>query len=133
VSFLSSSKHFRSRIDDNLLAISDKNLCASMSNRLDLTSHDYASGIAAALKDDYGRSASMVKDICEDTGASSGTVKNWLAEMNGPGGEHLIKLMAASPAVRGFIDRVTRREDLVAKKEQQMRRALALLEGREEP
>lgn len=100
---------------------------------IDLTSHDYTSGIAAALRADYGDGVSMVKSICEDTGASVGTVKNWLAENNGPGGEHLIKLLAASPSVRAFVDRVTRRDDVATRAEERMRRALAIMEGREEP
>lgn len=100
--------------------------------RIDFTAHDYASGIAAALREDYAGD-SMVKAIAEDTGAGLGTVKKWLAEENGPGGEHLIKLMAASPAVRAFVDKVTRREDALAKTEARARRALAIMEGREEP
>ncbi len=100
--------------------------------RIDFTSHDYASGIAAALREDYA-GESMTKSICQDTGAALGTVKKWLAEENGPGGEHLIKLMAASPAVRAFVDRVTRRDDDASRTEARLRRALAIMEGREEP
>jgi len=37
---------------------------------------------------------------------STPIIKKWLAAENGPGGEHLIKLMAVSPAVRRFVDGV---------------------------
>ena len=131
MSFLAERRYFRAGGVDNFLSDSARNLCAGSMSKIDLTSNDYSRGIAKALQDDYGRSASMVKDICEDTGASSGTVKNWLSELNGPGGEHLIKLIAASPAVRAFIDTVTKREDVVAETHARMRRALAIMEGRE--
>lgn len=104
-----------------------------MTRLLDFSSYEYSTGIAAALREDFGDSASTIKTICEVTGAAPGTVKKWFALDNGPGGEMLVRLMAASPAVQRFIDGVTRREDRLAKKEQQMRRALALLEGREDP
>lgn len=100
--------------------------------RVDFTAYDYAAGIAVALRDDYAGD-SMVKAISEDTGAPPGTVKKWLAAENGPGGEYLIKLMAASPAVRAFVDKVTRRDDAAAEANARMRRALAIMEGREEP
>lgn len=105
-------------------------LWAAGMSQVDLTAHDYAAGIARALREDYGADASMAKRICEDTGAALGTVKKWLAEENGPGGEHLIKLMAASPAVRAFVDQVTRRSDATAEAESRLRRALAIMEGR---
>jgi len=95
----------------------------------ELTAHDYAEGIALALREDFA-GASMVKDICRATGASVGIVKKWLAEENSPGGEYLIKLMAASPAVRAFVDKVTRRNDAAAEAEDRLRRALAIMEGR---
>lgn len=98
--------------------------------RIDFTAHDYASGIAAALREDYAGD-SMLKTICQDTGAAMGTVKKWLAEENGPGGEHLIKLLAASPAVRAFVDKVSGRNDAVAEANARMRRALRIMEGEE--
>lgn len=107
-------------------------LRSAMTRAIDLTSHDYAGGIAQALRDDYAGD-SMVKRIAEDTGAAIGTVKKWLAEENGPGGEHLIKLMAASPAVRAFVDAVTHRDDLARQAEERMRRALRIMEGHEDP
>ena len=102
-------------------------------SKIELNSFDFTAGIAAALREDYEHHPSMVKTICEDTGASMGAVKNWLAEINGPGGKHLIKLMAVSPAVRAFVDRITRRDDIAKQAEDRMRRALAIMEGREDP
>lgn len=100
---------------------------------LDLNSFDFIRGVADALKEDFGDSPSTVKTICEATGAAPGTVKKWLAQDNGPGGEMLMKLMFASGAVRRYVDTTLQREDMLAKREQQMRRALALFEGREDP
>ncbi|WP_148283546.1 XRE family transcriptional regulator [Reyranella massiliensis] len=97
-------------------------------SKIDFTSHEYTSGIAAALRDDYA-GTSMVKVICEDTGASVGAVKNWLAEVNGPGGEHLVKLMAASPAVRRFIDIVTGRDDALSRAEKRLHTIAQLIES----
>lgn len=125
MSFLSTPRYFRSGPGENFFARRSRNLSAM--SKAELTSHDYANGIATALRDDYGRSASIVKDICEDTGASSGTVKNWLAGLNGPGGEHLIKLQACSPAVRAFVDRLTGRDDIATRTEAKLRRALAVM------
>lgn len=133
MSALPVARVFPARRVDNFQSSSARILRAGTVSKAELTSHEYASGIAGALRDDYEASASMVKAICEDTGASMGTVKNWLAEVNGPGGEHLIKLMAASPSVRAFVDRVTGRDDLAKRAEDRMRRALAIMEGREEP
>lgn len=100
---------------------------------LDLNSYDFIKAVSDALKEDFGDSPSTVKTICEATGAAPGTVKKWLAQDNGPGGEMLMKLMYASPAVQRYVDTALNRDDRLAKKEQQMRRALALLEGREDP
>lgn len=101
-------------------------------SKIDLNSFDFTAGIAAALRSDYEGHPSMVKAICEDTGASVGTVKNWLAETNGPGGEHLAKLLAASPAVRRFIDTITKRDDALAKAEQRLHRIAQMIEGKEQ-
>jgi hypothetical protein len=97
---------------------------------IDFNSFEYTSGIAAALREDYA-GESMAKTICEDTGASMGAVKNWLGEVNGPGGEHLIKLMAASPAVRRFIDRVIGRDDALSRAEQRLHSIALMIEGKQ--
>lgn len=100
---------------------------------LELTSYEYITGFAAALREDFGDSSSTVKEICELTGAVPGTVKKWLALENGPNGEMLLKCAFVSPAVRRFLDVTLKRDDQVAQQENRLRRALALLEGREEP
>jgi len=106
---------------------------AAMS-KIELSAHDFVHGVADALYADYEKDPrGIVKGIGEDTGASMGAIKNWLAKVNGPTGEYLIKLQAVSPSIRAFVDQITRREDQLAKREQQMRRALALMEGREDP
>jgi hypothetical protein len=99
---------------------------------LEFSGYDYATGIAAALKSDFGESTSTIKAVCEVTGATPGTVKKWFAEENGPGGEYLVKLMYASPAVRRFIDASIQREDQITRKEDRLRRALAIVDEREE-
>lgn len=99
-------------------------------SKIDFNAHEYTSGIAVALRDDYAGD-SMVKAICEDTGASMGAVKNWLAEVNGPGGEQLVKLMAASPAVRRFIDTITGRDDALSRAEQRLHAIAQMIEGKQ--
>lgn len=99
---------------------------------IDLTAVQFIDGIADALVSDFGDSNSTVKVIGELTGAAPGTVKKWLAKHNGPGGEMLVKLMAASPAVCRFVDGVTGRADRVARRERQMHRALAILAERDD-
>lgn len=97
-------------------------------SKIDFNSHEYTSGIAKALREDYA-GESVVKSICEDTGASMGAVKNWLGEVNGPGGEHLIKLMAASPAVLRFVDILIRRDDQLRQAQDQLRSIAQMIKG----
>lgn len=130
MSSTSFTRNLRGRRVDNFQSSSAWNLQARPMSKIDLTSHEYTSGIAAALRDDYASSTSMVKEICEDTGASVGTVKNWIAETNGPGGEHLVKLLAASPAVRRFIDTVTGREDALSRAEKRLHSIAQMIEGK---
>lgn len=100
---------------------------------VDLTAHAFAEGIATALRDDFGSDASMAKTIAELTGASLGAVRKWLAGENGPSGEHLLKLMAASDSVWAFVLTTTGRDKHGAEMQARMRKALAIMEGREEP
>lgn len=123
------ARDFRAAGFSNFRAAPARILQGRTVSRIDLTSHAYTSGIATALRADYAHSTSMVKEICEDTGASVGTVKNWLAETNGPGGEHLVKLLAVSPSVRGFVDQITGRADAMAKAEQRLRRIAQMIES----
>lgn len=59
---------------------------------------DFAQAIAAALKDELARGAS-IKTIMAWTGASERTVKGWLAGSNGPSGAHMEGLLRSSQAV----------------------------------
>lgn len=129
MSSTSIARHLQKRRPVNFQASTARNLQAMPLSKIDLTSHEYTSGIAAALREDYGGD-SMVKTICEDTGASVGAVKNWLAQVNGPGGEHLVKLMAASPAVRRFIDDAIRRDDALSRAEKRLQSIAQMIEGK---
>lgn len=104
-----------------------------MAKAVDLTARDFAEGMAQALRDDFGASQSMAKDIAELTGASLGAVRKWLAGENGPTGEYLLKLMAASESVWAFVLSTTGRDRHGEEMQARMRRALAIMEGREEP
>ena len=97
---------------------------------IDLTAVQFIEGIADALIEDFGDDPSTVKTIGLLTGAAPGTVKKWLAKNNGPGGEMLVKLLAVSPAVRAFVDRVSRRDDHVAEFNAKLRQAMAIMDGK---
>lgn len=59
--------------------------------------HDpYRCAVAHALKGELGSTYPAVKTVMGWTGASERTVKNWLAEVGGPSGEHLIDLIRHS-------------------------------------
>ena len=63
------------------------------------TKADYATMIAAALREDLGPSHQGIKTAMRWTGAGERTVKNWFAGANGPSGEHLIALVRHSDAI----------------------------------
>lgn len=126
MSSTSIARLFRAEGRSNSQAGAARKLQGRPVSKIELNNQAYTAGIAKALRDDYADS-SMVKTICEETGASVGAVKNWLAEVNGPGGEHLIKLMAASSSVRRFIDRTIGREDALAKAERRLHRIIELM------
>lgn len=98
-------------------------------NRVELTAAQFIEGIAKALHDDFGDSPSTVKIIVDLTGAAPGTVKKWLSKHNGPGGEMLVKLLGISPSVQRFVDNVTRREDRIVRRERDINRAFAIVNG----
>lgn len=99
---------------------------------MELSANAYAQQIAAALRDSYGDSSSAAKEIANDIGAGLGTVRKWLAGENGPSGEHLLKLMAQRDAVWMRVLAMTERDDGNNEQRERMRRALAILEGREQ-
>jgi hypothetical protein len=96
-----------------------------------ITANSYAHAIACALRDSYGESTSAAKEIANDIGAGIGTVRKWLAGENGPSGEHLLKLMATRDEVWASVLSMTERDDGNHEQRDRVRRALAILEGRE--
>lgn len=95
----------------------------------DITANAYAIAIADALRESYG--VDSAKEIANDIGAGVGTVRKWLAGENGPSGEHLLKLMAKRDAVWSRVLSLAGRDDGNTEQRDRMRRALAILEGRE--
>lgn len=59
----------------------------------------YAARVAAILKRELGNTHQAHKTLMRWTGANERTVKNWLAGVNGPSGEHLLQLIRNSDAV----------------------------------
>jgi hypothetical protein len=59
----------------------------------------YPRAIANALKRELGPTHQAVKIIMKWTGAGERTVKNWLAGINGPSGQHLLELIRNSDNV----------------------------------
>lgn len=104
-----------------------------MASVVDLSAREFAEGMSRALRDDFGSDPSMAKTIADLTGASLGAVRKWLAGENGPTGEYLLKLMAASDSVWAFVLTTTNRDKHGAEMQARMRKALAIMEGREEP
>jgi transcriptional regulator with XRE-family HTH domain len=100
---------------------------------IDLSAREFAEGMSRALRDDFGNDPSMAKTIADLTGASLGAVRKWLAGENGPTGEYLLKLMGASDSVWSFVLASTNRDKHGEVMQARIRRALAIMEGREEP
>lgn len=96
-----------------------------------ITARSYALAIQKALRAEYGHLKSMVQEITETTGASSGAVKNWLAGVNGPSGEHLIKLMAASDEVYDAVQALAGLPNINNEARQRIRQAIAALRGKD--
>jgi hypothetical protein len=59
----------------------------------------YPKAIAYALKCELGPTHQAVKTIMKWTGAGERTVKNWLAGISGPSGQHLVELIRNSDNV----------------------------------
>ena len=77
---------------------------------------DYATAIAAALRDDLGGTHRATKTVMRWTGASERTVKNWFAASSGPRGEHLVALIRHSDAVFEALLLLAGRDQAVAAK-----------------
>jgi hypothetical protein len=59
----------------------------------------YSRAIAYALKCELGSTHQATKIVMGWTGAGERTVKNWLAGVSGPSGDHLVKLIRHSEYV----------------------------------
>jgi hypothetical protein len=59
----------------------------------------YRRAVAQTLRSELGATHRAVKTVMGWTGASERTVKNWLAEVGGPSGEHLVDLIRHSDGV----------------------------------
>jgi hypothetical protein len=59
----------------------------------------YSRAIAYALKCELGSTHQATKIVMGWTGAGERTVKNWLAGISGPSGDHLVKLIRHSEYV----------------------------------
>jgi hypothetical protein len=59
----------------------------------------YSRAIAYALKCELGSTHQATKIVMGWTGAGERTVKNWLAGVSGPNGDHLVKLIMHSEYV----------------------------------
>jgi hypothetical protein len=77
---------------------------------------DYATAIAAALREDLGGTHRATKTVMRWTGASERAVKNWFAARSGPSGEHLVALTRHSDAVFGAFMRLAGRDQALAAK-----------------
>jgi hypothetical protein len=75
---------------------------------------DYATAIAAALREDLGSTHHATKTVMRWTGASERTVKNWFAARSGPSGEHLVALIHHSDRAFEALLLLAGREQAVA-------------------
>ena len=82
----------------------------------------YPQAIAYALKCELGSTHQAVKIIRRWTGAGERTVKNWLAGISGPSGQHLVDLIRHSDDVLAVLLILAGRKQVVA--------AQRLVEGR---
>ena len=77
-------------------------------------SEPYPLAIAYALKSELGSTHQAVKIIMRWTGAGERTVKNWLAGISGPSGQHLVDLMRHSDDVLQVLLILAGRQQTVA-------------------
>jgi hypothetical protein len=75
--------------------------------------HDFSGLIATALRNDLGSTHQAIKTIMRWTGASERTAKNWLMGVNGPSGEHLVRLARHSDEVFGLFLIMTERKPVI--------------------
>ena len=74
----------------------------------------YPRAVAYALKCELGSSHQAVKIIMRWTGAGERTVKNWLAGVSGPSGQHLVDLIRNSDDVLAVLLVIAGRRQVMA-------------------
>ncbi len=74
----------------------------------------YAQAVAHALKCELGSTHQAIKIIRRWTGAGERTVKNWLAGVSGPSGQHLVDLIRNSDDVLTVLLILAGRQQVVA-------------------
>jgi hypothetical protein len=74
----------------------------------------YSLAVAYALKSELGSTHQAVKIIMRWTGAGERTVKNWLAGISGPSGQHLVDLIRHSDDVLEVLLNLAGRQHIVA-------------------
>jgi hypothetical protein len=74
----------------------------------------YAQAIAYALKAELGGTHQAVKTVMGWTGAGERTVKNWIAGISGPSGDHLVKLIQHSVPVLQVLLILGGRQEMLA-------------------
>ncbi|WP_244486302.1 hypothetical protein [Bradyrhizobium viridifuturi] len=75
---------------------------------------DYALLIAEVLRAELGDTHQALKLLIRWTGANERTAKNWMAAVNGPSGEHLLRLMRYSDGVFECVLRASGRRLIVS-------------------
>ena len=76
----------------------------------------YPMAVAYALKSQLGTTHRAVKIIMRWTGAGERTVKNWLAGVSGPNGQHLVELIRHSDEVLDALLLMAGRQQIAAAK-----------------
>ncbi len=74
----------------------------------------YVQAVAAALKEDVGKTHQATKIVMRWTGADERTIKNWFAGTNGPSGAHLVRLFQHSDIVLHACLRIAGRDNIIA-------------------
>jgi hypothetical protein len=85
----------------------DRNFQSECGNSFQITQ-----AIAAALREELGGSASMIKMAARLTNSNERAVRNWLEGKNGPSGENLVRLMHHSDLVLKAVLNLANRQDL---------------------
>jgi hypothetical protein len=74
----------------------------------------YSRAVAYALKYELGSTHQAVKIVMGWTGAGERTVKNWLAGISGPSGQHIVELIRHSDSVLAVLLMLAGREEAIA-------------------